>query len=327
MLKKLKLILLGLISLLVLASCSEEKGADIITTNYVGYDFVREVTKDVENISYSMLLKPGSKVHGYDPSSKDIRDILSCKLFIYVGGESDSEWVEKSILPKIDYSKTKVINMFTVLENNNGLLVNEEDPASADEEEEGAEEEYDEHVWNDIDNALIILNAITTELKVIYPDYQSAFENNSASYQVGLREVDQQIIGLCNSKPKKTMIFADRFPLLYFVNRYGLSYDACFKGCSTQIEASRNSIMSLASKVEENNSKYIFVIELSDKRNANTILSVIRDDINAGRYNGEEPQVLTFYSMHNVSVEDFNSKKSYLDYMRENLASLRLLLE
>lgn len=322
--KKFLSLFICFVIMMTLASCGNKK-TNIVSTCYAGYDLARQIAG--EKKTSSMLLNPGEELHDYSPSVGDIERIISSEIFIYIGGESDSEWVENDILPEIDKNKTTVINMMDVVKNG-GYTYDEENPESAEEtEEDEEEEEYDEHVWNDIDNALIILNAITTELKVIYPDYQSAFENNSASYQVGLREVDQQIIGLCNSKQKKTMIFADRFPLLYFVNRYGLSYDACFKGCSTQIDASRNSIMSLASKVEENNSKYIFVIELSDKRNANTILSVIRDDINAGRYNGEEPQVLTFYSMHNVSVEDFNSKKSYLDYMRENLASLRLLLE
>ena len=66
------------------------------------------------------------------------------------------------------------------------------------------------------------------------------------------------------------LIFADRFPLLYFMKEYNLSYDAALGGCSESSEVSSKVIAKLKSKVLENNVNYIFVIELSTKSIANT---------------------------------------------------------
>ena len=140
------------ISLISLASCKKSKEYDIISTSFAGYDFARGVIKD--KYSTGMLLKPGEELHDYSPSVSDIENIINSKIFIYIGGESDSEWVENDILPEINKKKTIVINMMDVVKNN-GNLYNEEDPNGEDDDEE-----LDEHIWNSITNAKLIVEEI-----------------------------------------------------------------------------------------------------------------------------------------------------------------------
>ena len=66
------------------------------------------------------------------------------------------------------------------------------------------------------------------------------------------------------------VIFADRFPLLYFVKDYNFDYYAAFKGCSSENEVSASTLKFLIDKTKENNIKVIFKIELSSEQIANT---------------------------------------------------------
>lgn len=321
--------ILAIVGVTSLSSCGKNKKADVISTTFVGYDFSRAVIGE-ENLSCSMLLKPGQEIHSYDPSATDIKAILNCKLFIYVGGESD-DWVEKQILNQINKNKTKTISMFQILENNGVNLYEEEDPESADAEEEHSEEhediEYDEHVWTNPKYAKMIVDGIKDAIISIDSDNSEKYTMNASSYNEKLTAVDSSYEEIVNNASIKMIVVADRFPLLYFVKAYGLSYDAAFNGCTSDTEASAKTITSLVSKVESNNLKYIFTIELNDKKTiANSICSEVENHISAGKYFGSKPGILTFYTMHNISSDDFNAGKTYIDMSNSNIEALALAL-
>ncbi|MCR5112766.1 MAG: metal ABC transporter substrate-binding protein [Acholeplasmatales bacterium] len=320
---------LGLLSTASLTSCSS-KEADIISTCFAGYDFARAVKGENEDLSLSMLLNPGSDLHDYDPSATDIKAILNAKVFIYIGGESDAEWVESDILPKIDTEKTQVVNMFDVI--GEAALYEEEDPESAEEEEhhhdedetasgedhdhEEEETEYDEHVWTSLSNAKVIVSAIKDAVCKADADNTDTYTANATAYINDLNEIDTNIQSTIDSSAKKMLIFADRFPLLYFMKEYGLSYDAALGGCSSSTEVSSNVIAKLKAKIEENDVNYIFTIELSTKQIAETLKSEVNNSV----------EILTFYTMHNVSKDDFKNGVTYVDMMEKNIEALSLAL-
>ena len=80
--KKLSLILLILISIFIFSSCDKKENnkISIIATNYVGYDFAKNICKDTDT-TVSMLLKPGAEIHG-KPSTKDIIKILDLQFIL-----------------------------------------------------------------------------------------------------------------------------------------------------------------------------------------------------------------------------------------------------
>ena len=309
--KRLLFIFSALFLLFTLSSCSD-KNADIIATNYVGYDFANNVIRG-SSLKANMLLKPGSKIHGYQPSTTDMKAIINSKIFIYVGGESDEELVENSILPQIDKTKTIVLNMFDILNDNGGILYGEEDPETLE-----VEDEYDEHVWNDYDNALIILKEIAKAISNIDKDNKSLYEENLNKYVSEFNKEFGLIKELFNKVENPYILVADRFPLLYFTKYFDIDYDAALKGCSNSSDVSSNTLIRLKNIVEEKNIKYIFVIELSTKEIANDIKKLIDNDIKSGKYNGSNPKIVTIYTMHNISIDDFNSGLRFVDYMHKN---------
>ena len=101
----------------------------------------------------------------------------------------------------------------------------------------------------------------------------------------------------------------------FFAKEYGLTYYAAFKGCSDRTEASPKTIAFLINKVKEDNIKYIFHIELSNQKIAETISR----ETNA--------KILELHSAHNISLEDFNKNITYVDIMKNNLNNLKEVLK
>ncbi len=312
--KKLFSLFLMLVSIITLASCASKEKYDVISTSFVGYDFSKAIAPELK---CGMLLKPGEELHGYSPSVSDIEKIINSKLFIYIGGESDSEFVENDILKEIDKNKTKVINMMEVVKDNGSIYDEEEPDSSISVDDDEEEEEYDEHIWNSITNAKLIVNEIYDKIDQITGTSHSV---NHEKLINDLETIDNKFKELVDSSSKKVIIFADRFPLLYFVKEYNLEYDAAFKGCETSKEANPKTIEKLTKKVIDNDISIIFVIELSGANIADVI-------INNCKKEGKNVLKKTFYTMHNVSKTDYEKGLTYIDYMNMNYEVLKEALK
>ncbi len=298
-------ILVILLCVLLFSGCGkEEKNAkyNIIATNFPGYDFARAIAKDTD-INVEMLLKPGSEIHHFEPTPKDIINIQKSDIFIYVGGESDA-WID-DVLKDIDTSKTKVIKLMDYVE------VLEEEIVEGMESAEHEHEEYDEHIWTSPKNAITIIKKLTQEIKNIDNDEISKIESNSNKYIEEIETIDKNIQDIVSNSKRKEIVFGDRFPLRYFVKQYGLKYFAAFPGCSEQTEASAKTIAFLIKKVKDDNIPVIFHIELSNKKIAETISSETG------------AKVLEFHSVHNISQKDFDDGITYTDLMKKNIDVLR----
>lgn len=304
-------------SILLLASCSDEK-YDIVVTNFVGYDAARAVTKDTDK-NIKMLIKPANDIHSYQPSATDIKAVLNCDLFIYIGGESDSEWVEEKILGNED-AKKKALSMFSILE---GSLYEEEEDHDEEEHEHEEEIEYDEHVWTDPTNYIKIVNAVSKRLSSIDSDNKDKYEANASAYVKSLTDLDNNMKDAIQSTNKGSIVVADRNPFLYFKKHYGIEVIGALAGCSSDKNVPTSKIVSLKNSVETNQLKAIFIIELSDGNIAEAVKREISNDIKNSSYNGSEVSVELLYSMQNISADDFNNGKTYLDMFSHNVEVIK----
>ncbi|MBQ6282597.1 MAG: zinc ABC transporter substrate-binding protein [Bacilli bacterium] len=294
--------ILGLFLVLIcLSGCSSNNSKDnitIISTSFPGYDFVRAITKD-SNIEVKMLIKPGVEIHHFEPTPKDIINIESSNLFVYVGGDSD-EWVSNLLK---DMNKDKTIKLMDLVD-----LTNEE----LKEGMEGDNEvEYDEHVWTSPINVIKIINKLKDEIISIDSINKELYEKNANEYIKELYSIDSEIRNIVAMSNRKEIIFGDRFPIKYFTDEYNIDYYAAFKGCSHETEASAKTIAFLINKVKEDDIPVIFKVELSNGKIANTI--------------GKETntKVLEYNSAHNITMDDFNSGITYIDIMKKNIEVLK----
>ena len=294
--------ILGLfLALICLSGCSSNNSKDnitIISTSFPGYDFVRAITKD-SNIEVKMLIKPGVEIHHFEPTPKDIINIESSNLFVYVGGDSD-EWVSNLLK---DMNKDKTVKLMDLVD-----LTNEE----LKEGMEGDNEvEYDEHVWTSPINVIKIINKLKDEIISIDSINKKLYEKNANEYIKELYNIDSEIRNIVAMSNRKEIIFGDRFPIKYFTDEYNIDYYAAFKGCSHETEASAKTIAFLINKVKEDDIPVIFKVELSNGKIANTI--------------GKETntKVLEYNSAHNITMDDFNSGITYIDIMKKNIEVLK----
>jgi zinc transport system substrate-binding protein len=313
-LKPLILILMAIVlSLALLSSCAptaaveEGGGLSIVSTIFPSYDFARQITADTD-AQVTLLLQPGEEVHSFDPTSQDIIRIQNADLFLFVGGENDV-WVD-GVLSGLD----KSVNTFRMMDY--VTLYEEELVAGMQPESEDAsgEQEWDEHVWTAPVNAIAIVKAMTAELISLDPDNASTFQANSDAYVKQLEALDQSFREVVNASSRKTIVFADRFPVRYFVEEFGLNYYAAFPGCSAETDASAATVASLIDRVKADNIPVVFYIEMSNEQMANTVAEAT----------GAMP--LLFHSTHNVTKAEFESGATYLSLMQNNVIALLVAL-
>ena len=294
------------------------KKKSVVCTIFPEYDWTKEIIGNLdEEYELTLLLDNGVDLHSYQPTAADIAKIANCDAFIYVGGESDG-WVEDA-LAEATNKNMQVINLLDVL----GDTVKEEEikeGMEVEEEEEGESEEgpeYDEHVWLSLKNTKILASAIKDSLKTVDPKNADIYEENCNSYTDKLSALDGEYSSTINGSKQKTLLFGDRFPFRYLVDEYGLDYYAAFVGCSAETEASFETVVFLAGKVDEIGLSNIVVIENSDDKIAQTIIDNTKEK-NQG--------IIVLDSMQSTTSKDIEAGETYLSIMKSNLEVLKTAL-
>ncbi len=298
---------------------AQEKRLKIVTTIFPEYDWVRNILGDrVADTDLTLLCDNGTDLNSSPPTADDILTISTADLFIYVGGESD-QWVTDVLKNAINKNMV-VINLLDIL----GDRVREEEIVEgmeAEEEEEDADEEeapeYDEHVWLSLQNAMLLCDAITENISGVDPDHAELYDRNNKDYRKKLSALDSSYRDTVEGSTGKTVLFGDRFPFRYLTDDYGLTYYAAFVGCSAETEASFETVIFLADKVDALSLPAILTIEGSDHRLAETI----RDNTNA-----KDQEILPLNSMQSVTAAQIADGADYLSIMTDNLEQLRKAL-
>ena len=293
----------------------------IVTTIFPEYDWVMQILGDnPANANVTMLLDQGVDLHSYQPTMEDIVRVSGCDLFIYVGGESDV-WVEDALKEAIN-PNLRTINLLEVLgsdareeEEVEGMQCEEDAHEETDgHDHDGEETEYDEHVWLSLRSASKFCTAIEEAIASIDPDHANTYQQNLTTYLDQLQALDMQYSETVDASASKTLLFGDRFPFRYLTDDYGLTYYAAFSGCSAETEASFETILFLAGKVDELSLPAVLIIDGSDGKIAQTIIENTK---------AHDAKILTLDSMQSVSGKDVEAGTRYLSIMEENLSVLR----
>lgn len=305
--KKVLSLLLAAVILLSVTACSvntpeQDDKLKIIATIFPQFDFARTIAKDKADVS--MLISPGTESHSFEPTTSDILELSTCDIFIYTGGKSDS-WID-GILDSINNPDMTVISLMDCVS-----LLEAEDEHSHSEHSHG---KMDEHVWTSPLNAIKISEKICNAMCEKDPDNAESYKDSFASYKEDLTALDKSFRDITLNAERNTLVFGDRFPLKYFAQEYGLECSSAFSGCSDDTEASASTVAQLIDKVNKENIPVVLKIELS----SDNIASTICKETGA--------QMLTFYSCHNISKEDFDSGETYLSLMQKNTETLKIAL-
>ena len=194
----------------------DETKLQIVCTSFPAYDFAREIAGDRAELT--LLIKPGSEVHSYEPTPKDMIRIQESDLFICNGGESE-QWAKTLITPELN--TIYMMDCVDTVEESADGIYNAED----------GEPELDEHVWTSPLNAIKISEEICNALCKLDTDNAEAYKTNFTAYKAQLMALDREFRQVIKNSGKHTLVFADRFPMRYFALEYGLDCYAAFPGC------------------------------------------------------------------------------------------------
>ena len=319
-------LLLTLALTLSLAACAapREKADDgklqIVATLFPYSDFARAIAGDRADVT--LLLSPGREAHSFEPTPLDAVTISESDVFLYNGGEGEY-WVDEMLAAAGEHIAVTARMMDYVdaldeefSEGMQGADSHDHDDHSHDDhdhedEHDSDEVEYDEHIWTSPKNAVVLCRAVCDAICGADPANEDFYRANCDAYCAQLEALDARFASLCESAPRKLLVFADRFPMLYFCREYGLDYRAAFHGCSGDTEPSLTTIKYLIDKVEDEHIPVVYTVDLSTKK----VAAVVSECTGAA--------VDTLYSMQTVSRADLDAGETYLTLMERNYEALR----
>ena len=329
--KRIISLLLALALSLSLAACAAPAGkADggklqIVTTLFPYYDFARAIAQDRADVT--LLLSPGREAHSFEPTPLDAVTISEADVFLYNGGEGEY-WVE-SMLDAAGEHIAVASRMMDYVDALNEEYVegmqgadghdhdhehgshDDHDHDHEEDEHDSDEIEYDEHIWTSPKNAVVLCRAVCDAICRADAENAAFYRANCDDYCAQLEDLDARFAALCESAPRRLLIFADRFPMLYFCREYGLDYRAAFHGCSGDTEPSLATIKFLIDKVEDENIPVVYTIDFGTKK----VAAVVSECTGAA--------IETLYSVQTVSRADFDAGETYLTLMERNFEALR----
>ena len=302
------------LTVLVASGCeaSSDGKLHIVCTIFPQYDWVCELTEGAQNVEVTLLEDSGADLHNFQPSAADKVSILNSDLFVYTGGESD-DWA-RTLLENAD-KDVRSLDLIEAL--GDRALTEEEGIEESGEHDHEHEDEVDEHIWLSVQNAKVLVSAITEELCGVDEENAALYQSNAASYLAELSDLDELFEETVSSAKRSVLVFADRYPFRYLAHDYGLTCYAAFSGCSAESEASFATILALVKHVEENALPYVMVLESSTQGIAKQVID------NTKR---KDQGILVLNSLQSVTREDIENRATYLGLMKEDLAVLKTAL-
>lgn len=309
--KRLISLALALVLALSLTGCALDRPRDsdklqVVCTLFPYYDFVRQIGGD--HVDVTLLIAAGREVHSFEPTPLDAIRLSEADVFIYNGGESE-EWVEDLL----DAAGENIGTVLTMMDHADVLAeeVQEGMQVRHGGEEDEDEIEYDEHIWTSPVIAMELCRVIGEALMEADPAHAGDYQARLDEYLAQLETLDQDFRQVVDGAKRTTLVFGDRFPLLYFCRTYGLDYRAAFHGCSGDTEPSLATLKYLIDKVNAEDIPVVYTIELSSQKIADAIAETTG------------AKVLTFQSCQTVSRADFDGGATYLSLMRRNVEALK----
>lgn len=310
-------ILIIMITMLVMAfaSCASTGESDkdkltICCTIFPIYDWVTNITENVDGIDVKLLIEDGTDMHSYQPDIKAVSEIISSDVVVYVGGESD-EWLVEALKNNPNDGRICISLMDLARD-----YIYEEEIVEGMMAQEEEEIEYDEHIWLSVKSAQIIVKCISEELCELDKEDAELITDNTEGYIKDLHNIDYAYEEYIDTIQNRVMIVADRFPFRYLCEDYDIDYYAAFPGCTTDANADFETIIFLGNKAKEVNAYALVTTE----NYANDISSGVSESA------GRRLDTICLNSMQAVTKRQIEEGTTYISICEKNLEALKQIL-
>ncbi|MDY0236615.1 MAG: zinc ABC transporter substrate-binding protein [Gudongella sp.] len=282
----------------------EKDKLEIVTTLFPQYYFSKAIGGEFVNVD--LLLPPGTEAHSFEPTPKDMVELLNADVFFFTGKDMEP-WVI-NIASNLEDEDIKVVD----LSENIVLIPTTDHEHEEDEHEEDSEGAMDPHYWTDPNMAMIMVDSILDALVEIDVEHEAYYVENAVKIKSQLADLDTEIREVLAKTESKTILAGGHFAFGYFAKQYGLEHLSPYAGFSPNAEPTPQRITELIKTINETGAKAIFYEELVDPK----VAKLISEETGA--------QMLLLHGTHNVSKEDLESGKTYFDFMYENLENLKV---
>lgn len=271
------------------------------------------------------IVPAGVEPHDFEPTAKDIVSVANASVFIY-NGSGFEPWVEKTV-EGIDKHKVAVVNAtegLTLLkagaeEHHEGEATTTDNgsaAASADSHAhdlEHAHGEFDPHVW--LDPALFKAQAEKVKNAFVQADktHRAEYEKNYLALAADLDALDKEFQAMAEKAPRKDFLVSHK-AFGYLAHKYGLKQEA-ISGISPEDEPSPGELKKLVDHVKEEQIHYVLFETLASPK----VAEVIARETGA--------KTATLNPLEGLTEDEQKAGKNYLSIMRENLETLRTVLQ
>jgi zinc transport system substrate-binding protein len=289
---------------------ADNNGTTIVCTSPAAYALVSPLTRNyLEDggdsvLTVQVLGKPGQDMHSYETTCQDMTVLANADVVVCPGAEG---WLDAA-LKASGNTVARVVSMMEACD----VYAADHDHSHEHSDGSCALIGNDEHVWLSVEYATRIVLAVTDALKAADSKNAAVWEKHGEEYNAELTALNTEFHDMMKTAAKDTVVVADRHPFVYLFAELGLDCVAAFPGCSAETDASFATQTKLIEAVETNGLSYIFTIEGSDGKIAETVAAETG------------AQVLTLNSLQVVT--DYGSV-SYIEIMRGNLENLKKALE
>lgn len=310
------LIFITIVSLMLTVGCSSVPETDgssvnILCTGFSQYDWIKNITKDVNGVNVSFLLKNGVDMHSYQPTAEDIVKIKESDMIVFTGGQSDKAIYD--IIKNTPDSKLVVFDMMNAI-GEDSLIRTEHSDIKHSHHESDFLPDYDEHIFLSLKNAKKLCQSISNSIILLDPGNAESYNINTADYIEKLSLLDDAYESVVSSAPKKVLVFADRFPFAYLAKDYSIECFAAFSGCSSKTDASFEVILQLASKADELGLSAVMTTDGGTSGIDEAVISNTKT---------KNIKTLSLESMQSVTVDEVSAGLTYLSAMSDNLEILK----
>lgn len=282
----------------------------IVATLFPQYDFASKIVGDKADVK--LLLDSGIEAHNYEPTAKDMITILNnSDIFLFNGIELEP-WTE-NIVENLKNTNCDIVNVSENIElikiedfekrHINSEILNEEH----EEEHNGHEEIYDEHIWMNPENAIIMIDNILEELCKLDSENSVYYKNNAEKYKAQILQLDEELKNVVDNAQRKEIAVGGEFAYAYLIDAYNINFVSVYNNCGEGEDPSIAKVKSVIDYINKYNIPVVYYEELTE----GTVAKMIAEETKA------KPMVL--YSIHNGNPED----DSYISLMEKNIEALK----
>ncbi|MBQ7154424.1 MAG: zinc ABC transporter substrate-binding protein [Synergistaceae bacterium] len=187
------------LALFTLTASQANAGLKVSCSMFPVYDFTREITAGQAEIS--LILKPGTEPHDFEPSPRDIKALHDSDVFVFTGPQME-HWAER-IADSLTGTR--------IADASHGISLTGNDP----------------HIWLDLDDAQKMVRNILAVLCCADPENADTYTSNAEAFCSKLADLDAKFMTMAKNKP---LVFTGEFSYGYFVRRYGFDYVSAYDG-------------------------------------------------------------------------------------------------